>query len=239
MGYNRGKKIMNEMYFPKKNILVINGNICGEVVSHQTDKGESKRFTIAHNTPKDEAIFITVIVLGNAENSVSGKIETDLAKGKNVTVEGRLNKIEAVVKDGKTYLNTEVVANKVYATEGVPQNVQNAEVNGRLVADPKTFNGEKGTCTILTIAHNEGADKPARYWDVKLFGNSNNSIESRLEGITLAGLKKGALITAYGPMTRETNEKDGVTYVHDVIIANKVSGASASEASTADDDMPY
>lgn len=116
MGYNRGKKIMRKTVFLNTNKVVISGNICGEVTTHQGQKGEAKRFNIAHNSSKDDAMFLTVVVLGNATATTESKISADLSKGKSVTVEGRL-RITKNEKDGKTFWNHEVLADKVYPTE--------------------------------------------------------------------------------------------------------------------------
>lgn len=98
------------------NKTIISGNICNDPATRQTEKGEVVRFNIAHNENKDEVTFLTIVVLGNANATAKSKISADLAKGKNVTVEGRL-RITEVTKDNKTYVNREVIANKVYPTE--------------------------------------------------------------------------------------------------------------------------
>ena len=107
---------MRKTVFLNPNKVVISGNICGEVTTRQTEKGECKRFSIAHNSSKDEVMFLTIVVLGNATATTESKISAELAKGKPVTVEGRL-RITKNEKDGKTYFNHEVLAEKVYPTE--------------------------------------------------------------------------------------------------------------------------
>ncbi len=107
---------MRKTVFLNTNKVVISGNICSDVTSHQSQKGEAKRFSIAHNMSKDEAMFLTVVVLGNATATTESKISAELAKGKPVTVEGRL-RITKNEKDGKVYWNHEVLADKVSPTE--------------------------------------------------------------------------------------------------------------------------
>ncbi len=116
MGYNRGKKNMRKVVYLNVNKTVLSGNICGEVTTRKTEKGESLRFNIAHNKPNGEAMFVNVVVLGNAKSTVQSKVSGELAKGKPVTVEGRLD-ITKVEKDGKTYINNDLIADKVYPTE--------------------------------------------------------------------------------------------------------------------------
>lgn len=107
---------MRKTVFMNNNRIIISGNISSDVTSHQSQKGEAKRFNIAHNLSKDEAMFLSVVVLGNAKSTVESKVSAELAKGKPVTVEGRL-RITKNEKDGKTYFNHEVLADKVYPTE--------------------------------------------------------------------------------------------------------------------------
>ena len=107
---------MRKTVFLNTNKVVISGNICSDVTSHQSQKGEAKRFSIAHNMSKDEAMFLTVVVLGNATATTESKISAELAKGKPVTVEGRL-RITKNEKDGKVYWNHEVLVDKVSPTE--------------------------------------------------------------------------------------------------------------------------
>lgn len=116
MRYNRGKKIMRKTVYMNLNKTILSGNICGEVTTRKTEKGECTRFNLAHNKPNGEAMFVNIVVLGNAKTPVASKIKAELAKGKPVTVEGRLD-ITKVEKDGKTFINNDLIADKVYPTE--------------------------------------------------------------------------------------------------------------------------
>ena len=85
-------------------------------------------------------------------------------------------------------------------------------IMGRLVEDPKTYEGKENTLSTFTLAVNEGEDK-SYFFDCKVFGKD----------AVVSYLNKGDKVAITGRLTQERFErKDGSKGSAVVIIVNNI-----------------